>query len=57
MGIVFKYLILFFDNQLAYENYFKSFYMILSVVLSIVFYLLISLFIKAFKYDDIKLRY
>ena len=57
MGIVFKYLILFFDNQLAYENYFKSFYMILSVVLSIVFYLLISLFIKAFKYDDIKIRY
>tara|TARA_B100001057_G_scaffold499364_1_gene609721 strand:- start:6688 stop:7806 length:1119 start_codon:yes stop_codon:yes gene_type:complete len=57
MGIVFKYLILFFDNELAYNNYLKSFYMILSVSLSIVFYLILSLIIKAFKYDDIKLRY
>tara|TARA_B100000989_G_scaffold215682_1_gene164146 strand:+ start:164 stop:1693 length:1530 start_codon:yes stop_codon:yes gene_type:complete len=57
MGIVFKYLILFFENQLLYENIFKSFYMILSVFLSIVFYLSLSFIIKAFKYDDIKLRY
>ena len=57
MGIFFKYLILFFENELIYENDFKSFYLIISVFLSLIFYLILSLLIKAFKYDDIKLRY
>ncbi len=57
MGIFFKYLILFFENELIYENDFKSFYLIISVFLSLMFYLILSLFIKAFKYDDIKLKY
>ncbi len=57
MGLFFKYLILVFENQLAYEYYFKSLYLILSVFLSLLIYLILSLFIKAFKYDDIKLRY
>jgi putative peptidoglycan lipid II flippase len=57
MGLFFKYLILFFENQMVYEHYFKSFYLILSVFLGLSFYLILSLFIKAFKYDDIKLKY
>jgi putative peptidoglycan lipid II flippase len=57
MGIFFKYVILFFENQLVYDYYFKSFYLLLSVILGLIFYLLISLLIKAFKYDDIKLKY
>ncbi len=57
MGIFFKYLILFFENKLIYEYDFKSFYLIISVFLSLIFYLILSLLIKAFKYDDIKLRY
>jgi len=57
MGLFFKYLILFFDDQLTYEYNFKSFYLILSVFLGLSFYLILSLFIKAFKYDDIKLKY
>ena len=44
-------------NKLIYEYNFKSFYLILSAFLSLVFYLFFSLFIKAFKYDDIKLKY
>ena len=57
MGIFFKYVILFFENQVVYDYYFKSFYLLLSVILGLIFYLLISLLIKAFKYDDIKLKY
>ena len=57
MGIFFRYLILIFENQLVYDYYLKSFYLILSVFLGLVFYLIMSLFIKAFKYEDIKLKY
>jgi putative peptidoglycan lipid II flippase len=57
MGIVFWYLILFFENQLIYDYYLKSIFLILVVFLCLIFYLTISLFIKAFKYEDIKLRY
>ena len=57
MAVFFKYLIMIFRNQLIYDYYFKSFYLILCVLLSLLFYLLISFFIKAFKYNDIKLKY
>ena len=57
MALFFKYLLLMFDNQLFYQYHFKSFYLILSVLLSLVFYLFVSFFIKAFKYQDIKLKY
>jgi putative peptidoglycan lipid II flippase len=57
MGIFFKYLILFFENYLTYDYSFKSFYLVLSVLLSFLFYVILSLFIKAFKYNDIKLKY
>ena len=57
MGIFFRYLILIFENQLVYDYYLKSFYLILSVFLGFVFYFIMSLFIKAFKYEDIKLKY
>jgi putative peptidoglycan lipid II flippase len=57
MGIFFKYLIVFFENQLVYSYNFKSFYLILSVLLGLVFYILMSLFIKAFNYKDLQLKY
>jgi putative peptidoglycan lipid II flippase len=57
MGIFFQYVISFFENQLEYSFNFKSLYLILSVFLGLSFYLLLSLFIKAFKYEDIKLKY
>ena len=57
MGLFFGYLIFIFKNQLIYDSDFKLFYLILSVLLGIIFYLLLSLFIKAFNSRDLKLRY
>ena len=57
MGIFFEYLIVIFENKLVYDYYLKSFYLVTSVFLSFLFYVLLSLFIKAFKYEDIKLKY
>ena len=57
MGIFFKYLILIFQKQLIYDYNFKSIYLIFVVFLCLIFYLMLSLFIKAFKYEDIKLKY
>ena len=57
MGVVFEYLISFFESQLAYDYNFKLFYLILSVILGFIFYLSMSFFIKAFNSRDLKLRY
>ena len=57
MGIFFRYLILIFENKMIYDFNFKSFYLILSVLLCIIFYLLVSFFIKAFNYKDLQLKY
>ena len=57
MGSFFKYLTLLFDNQLNHDYDLKSLYLILAVFLTLLFYLLFSLLIKAFKYEDIKLNY
>ena len=57
MGIFFKYLISLFENQLVYDYQFKSIYLILSVLLGLILYLLTSFFIKAFNYKDLKLKY
>jgi putative peptidoglycan lipid II flippase len=57
MGIFFKYLTLIFENYLVYSYSLKSFYLILSVILCLIFYLLVSFFIKAFNYKDLQLKY
>ena len=57
MGIFFEYLTFIYRNELNYDYYFKSIYLILSVLSGLIFYLLVSFFIKAFKYKDIKLNY
>ena len=57
MGIFFKYLIFFFENELSYAHFFKSIYLVLCVLLTIIFYFALSYFIKAFNYQDIKLKY
>ena len=57
MGVFFKFLILFFQNQLNYDYHLKLAYLIICVLLCISFYLLLSFFIKAFKTEDIKLKY
>ena len=57
MGIFFNYLIHFLDNKLIYEEVFKSAYLVGAAILGLTFYILIALFIKAFKVNDIHLKY
>ena len=57
MGLFFYYLINMFENKLVYEENFKAIYLIGSVLITLIFYLLIAFFIKAFKINDIKLKY
>ena len=57
MGVFFNFLIIYFQKELSFEQNLKSFYLILSVLLSLCFYLIISYWIKAFKMSDIKLKY
>ena len=57
MGIFFNYLLNSFNEYLFFTNSYKSIYLVLSVVLGLGFYLLISYLIKAFKLEDIKLKY
>jgi len=57
MGIFFKFIISIFESQLVYTYYFKSFYLFLSILLCLAFYLSLSLFIKAFNYKDLQLKY
>ena len=57
MGFFFNYLILFFEDNLAYEQSFKSIYLIGAVIFGLISYLLIAILIKAFKISDINLKY
>ena len=57
MGIFFNYLIFLFENRLIYDHDFKSLYMLLTVLLGFVFYILLSIIIKAFNYKDLQLKY
>ena len=57
MGFVFHYLISAFENKLLYGNNLKLFYLILSVILGLMFYLIICFLIKAFNSKDLKLKY
>ena len=57
MGIFFNFLLIYFQNQLAFSQNLKSFYLIFSVILGLLFYLLVSYWIKAFKMSDINLKY
>ena len=57
MGIFFNYLIFIFENRLIYDYSFKSLYLLLTVLLGFVFYILLSIIIKAFNYKDLQLKY
>ena len=57
MSLVFKYFIILFENKLVFEYNFKLVYLILSVLFGLILYLLITIFIKAFNFKDLKLKY
>ena len=57
MGLFFNYLISLFNEELSFEYSLKSVYLIVSVILGLSFYLIISYLIKAFQLQDINLKY
>ena len=57
MGILFNFLLIYFKDQLVFEHNMKSFYIILIVLISLLFYLFVSYWIRAFKISDFKLNY
>ena len=57
MGLFFNFLLNFFQNELEFEQSIKSLYLVLSVILGLLFYLIVCYFIKAFQMNDIKLKY
>ena len=57
MGLFFNFLLNFFQNELSFDKSIKSLYLILSVTLGLLFYLIICYLIKAFNIGDIKLKY
>ena len=57
MGICLYNLILFFNNQLSFGSNYKVIYMLFLVIISILIYFITSLFTKAFKLSDIKIKY
>jgi len=57
MGIIIYYLIIFFKTNLAYDQSFKSVFLIGIVIVGLISYLLIAFLIKAFKISDINLKY
>ena len=57
MGLFFNFLLNFFQSELEFNEIIKSLYLVLSVILGLLFYLVVCYFIKAFKISDIKLKY
>tara|TARA_B100000767_G_scaffold221551_1_gene210056 strand:- start:2975 stop:4444 length:1470 start_codon:yes stop_codon:yes gene_type:complete len=57
MGIFFYYLIHFFNDKFVYEEILKSAYLLSTVILGLTFYILVAIYIKAFKVSDIYLKY
>ena len=57
MGLFFNFELNFFQNELAFNQSIKSIYLVLSVILGLIFYLIVCYLIKAFQIQDIKLKY
>ncbi len=56
-GLIFYFLLDLFSFKLIYSESLKLFYLLLCISITLISYLLISIFTKAFKMNDIKLNY
>jgi len=56
MGIILYLLLGFFENKFEYNESWKSIYLFIIVIISLISYLIISNFSGAFKFKDIKLK-
>tara|TARA_Y100000817_G_scaffold7480_1_gene6248 strand:- start:535 stop:1527 length:993 start_codon:yes stop_codon:yes gene_type:complete len=54
---IFYYQITIFSNSLTYDSKYKILFIFFSVIITIIFYIIISIATKAFKLSDIKLKY
>jgi len=57
MGLIFYFLLNLFNENLTYFESLKIIYLLLSISISLIFYVFISIFTKAFKLSDIKINY
>ena len=57
MGLIFYFLLEQFSEKLVFEETLKFIYLLLCIVLALISYLVIATFTKAFKLNDIKLKY
>ena len=57
MGLFFYILLNFFGDKLVYSENFKFIYLLITILLSLMCYLVISVLTKAFKLSDINLNY
>jgi len=57
MGLVFYFLLNFISDKLIYSENFKFIYLLLSIIVALLCYLVVSIFTKAFKLSDIHLKY
>tara|TARA_Y100000590_G_scaffold147240_1_gene169087 strand:- start:11 stop:1543 length:1533 start_codon:yes stop_codon:yes gene_type:complete len=57
MGLIFYFLLNLLDNKLVYSENLKFIYLLLSILVTLICYVAVSIFTKAFKLSDIKLNY
>ena len=57
MGLFFYFLLDILDDKLSYSENLKFIYLLFSIFITLISYLIISIFTKAFKLSDIKLNY
>ena len=57
MGLVFYFLLNLLSDKLIYSENLKFFYLLLSILVTLICYVFVSIFTKAFKLSDINLRY
>ena len=57
MGLIFYFLLNLLSEKLIYSENLKFIYLLLSTLATLICYLLVSIFTKAFKLSDIKLKY
>ena len=57
MGLIFYFLLDLLSEKLIYSENLKFVYLLLSILATLICYVIISIFTKAFKLSDINLKY
>ena len=57
MGLIFYFLLDILSEKLVYSENLKIIYLLLSILITLITYVCISIFTKAFKLSDINLNY